>query len=295
MTILMENYHSRMVQTKYGPMLFFKNDDPIGECLTTYGEWAEQEFSVISKLVKENSNCIDIGANLGTHSVWLSRHCFKGYTISIEPQFYIFSLLSTNLMLNDCMNCLPIKAFVSNKEVDTINAAVFSPNVNKFNYGEFSINSIANDGIATPVIKLDNIHSFGKVDFIKMDCEGTEQEVLLSGHKLLTHDKPHLYLEYNGINGNQSIIDTLHDYGYECYWHVYPKFNVENHNKVPVNIYLELDKQDKAPTVDDASLLFEANVICIHKDKDEGMFTDKIQDNDNMINWLLRNNWISLE
>jgi len=294
---MMENAYSRMVFTKYGPMMFFKNDDPIGTCLAVYGEWAEQEFDVISQLVTPNTNCIDVGANIGTHSVWLSRKCTNGVIFSIEPQFYIFNFLITNLMLNDCMNCFTFKNFISDVDATFVTAPVLRPISDKFNYGEFNINLCTNNnnGVPTKIVRLDEIEYVDNYDigFIKMDCEGVEGEVLKSGHKTITKNKPNLYIEFNGIKGNQSVVDILNDYGYNCYWHVYPKFNVNNHNKSDINVYLYEHEIGVMPNVSNASRIFESNLICIHKDKDEGVFRDKIEYEDSIIKWLLRNNWIT--
>jgi len=294
--VLMENDYSRMVMSKYGPMLFFKYDDPIGTCLTLYGEWAEQEFDVISQLVTPTTNCIDIGSNIGTHSVWLSKKCKNGVVFSIEPQFYIFNFLTTNLMLNDCLNCFPLKAFISNVDSKFIGAPIMGPSSDKYNYGEYNINlcSKINDGIPTQAIRLDDIEYMRKYDigFIKMDCEGTETDVFTSGHNILTKNKPNLYIEHNGVNGHQSVVDILNEYGYNCYWHVYPKHNIDNHNKFNQNIYLHEHEMNLIPTVKIASRLFESNLVCIHKDKDQGAFQDKVLYEDSIIKWLLRNNWI---
>jgi len=293
--MLLHNKYTIITECKYGPMAFYKTDDPIGTCLYYYGEWAEQEFEIIDKLVNTESSCIDLGANIGTHTVWLSKKCFRGYIFSIEPQFYIFQLLNTNIVLNDATNCIPINSFVMNyKGVKSMAALIAYPEPNvKVNYGEFNIRAHQNDnGIKTNVMKLDDLDIRDKrIDFIKMDCEGSEKEVLLSGQNLITKSKPHMYLEFNGKNGNDEVLYALNDLGYNCYWHVYTKYNKNNYKSNNINVYLALDKQDTKPSIELVDKFFEGNIVCVHKDNDI-RFEHKVLPGDNMIKYLLKHKMI---
>lgn len=294
--MLMHNKYTIITECKYGPMAFYKTDDPIGTCLYYYGEWAEQEFDVIDKLVTTESNCIDLGANIGTHTVWLSKRCHRGYVFSIEPQFYIFQLLNTNIILNDATNCIPTNSFIMNYNgTERMVALIAPPEPNiKINYGEFNIRRHESaNGIKTNVMKLDDLDLHDKkIDFIKMDCEGSEKEVLLSGHDVITKNKPHMYLEFNGKEGNDEVLYALNDLGYTSYWHVYTKFNKNNFKNNDINVYLSLDQQDTVPTIELIDKFFEGNIICIHKDNDIS-FDEKALPGDNIIKYLLKHKMIS--
>lgn len=267
--MIFENKYIVISECKHGLMAYYKTDDPIGTCLFFYGEWAEQEFDIISKLVNHDSNCIDLGANIGTHTVWFSRNCYNGFIFSIEPQFYIFQLLNTNIVLNDVTNCIPINSFIMNKtDKIKVKALLADPNtINKLNYGEFNSDKYADEnGIYTNVIKLDDIDYFDKkINMIKMDCEGFEKEALLSGECLLRKDKPHMYLEFNSRTGNDELLYVLNDMGYNCYWHVYPKFNKNNFKNNNQNIWVYEDQKFSIELLDK---FYEGNMICIHKDHD---------------------------
>jgi hypothetical protein len=241
---------------KHGMFAYYMDDDPIGTCLFFYGEWAEQEFEVIKRLITPNTNCIDVGSNIGTHSVWLSKQCPGGYVFSIEPQFYIFQLLNTNIVLNDCFNVVPMNIGIANTTGQMLVKVSATAGVgHKQNYGEFSL------------------------------------QVLMSASNILKTSKPNMYIEFNSVNGNDEVLKILNEHDYNCYWHVYEKFNVDNFNKHPTNIYLDADC---SKTVYYISKYFESNLIAIHKDKDEGLFTDKIEIGDNIAKWLLRHKWITL-
>lgn len=290
---MIQTKHTVATQCKHGLMAYFMTDDPIGTCLFLYGEWAEQELELFSRLVKKNSSCIDVGANLGTHTLWLSQNCPEGFVFSIEPQFYIFQLLNTNLILNDATNCIPIRSFVMNESGKIKTSALFLPpkdnQIGKINYGQFNIKDYVNEnGIITDIIRLDDIDYMGKkIDFIKMDCEGNERDVLLSGQKTINENKPHMYLEFNNKLGNDDLIYSLNDLGYKCYWHVYTKYNKNNFKQYDKNVYLYEDQQDALPTHSTIDSHFEGNIVCIHKSHDV-VFDEEVRVGDNIVNYLLR-------
>jgi len=279
---------------KHGMFAYYMDDDPIGTCLFFYGEWAEQEFEVIKRLITPNTNCIDVGSNIGTHSVWLSKQCPGGYVFSIEPQFYIFQLLNTNIVLNDCFNVVPMNIGIANTTGQMLVKVSATAGVgHKQNYGEFSLLNQSNDqGVLIDIKKLDDLEYMGnEIGFMKIDCELLEAQVLISASNILKTSKPNMYIEFNSVNGNDEVLRILNEHDYNCYWHVYEKFNVDNFNKHPTNIYLDADC---SKTVYYISKYFESNLIAIHKDKDEGLFTDKIEIGDNIAKWLLRHKLITL-
>ena len=62
---------------------------------------------IIDKYVKKDSVCLDIGANLGYVSIYLSKKCKRVY--SFEPQHVVFFQLCANLFLNECFNVFPLE------------------------------------------------------------------------------------------------------------------------------------------------------------------------------------------
>lgn len=204
------------------------------------------------------------------------------------------------------MNVIPINAFIGN-DSGNVMAQIINPVAsNILNYGEFNRESALWSQLAittddnsnfflpfkkkTPIIRLDELDIFTPIDFIKIDCEGFENDVLLSGAELIKKFKPYMYIEHNVLIvplGNPTTITLLKEYGYNCYWHITTKHNPHNFRNTP-SVWTEVPL-----TVDYASMVFEGNIICVHEDKDTGLFLDELlDDQDTMIKWLLRNNKI---
>lgn len=126
---------------------------------------------------------LDIGANIGLHSIMLSK-C--GYEVrSFEPDPRHFELLNRNLKLNNCDKAKTLQAAVSNKSHtaefirvlgNTTSSHIAGSKANP--YGELE---------RFPV-KVEDIKDLIEwPDLLKIDAEGQEKEILLSigrGHWL---------------------------------------------------------------------------------------------------------------
>jgi len=272
-------------KTKNGTFIHFQNDDPIGACLNYYGEWAQQELDFFDGILTETSNVIDVGANIGTHTIYFARKCNKGSVISIEPQIYIFEMLAANILINDCYNVYPIHAGAASKpgNIKMVNINPFEGE--KVNYGEFKLNSGTDKGLETNLIALDSLIDLDPFNLIKLDVEGYEVEVLNGATKLLEKHKPYLYVEFNNKGGNDPLLEKIYELDYIPYWHIYTKHNPNNTNGQTHNVWeLEHYQIDK----DNLDSRYEANAFCVHKDGLQPERLIKIELGDSITKQLLK-------
>jgi FkbM family methyltransferase len=248
--------------SRYGRLFFFRNDDPIGACVHYYGEWAQQEMNLFDTFLTEKSNVLDVGANIGTHSLYFSSRCNKGNVVAIEPQVYIYEILCMNMIVNGCYNVLPVNAACGTKrdQMRMVNINPFEGE--KVNYGMFKVNGETDIGIKTDIIPLDEYIYLDKFDLIKMDVEGYESHVLNGSKKLLKQHKPKMYLEFNNKEGDDALLEQIYSLDYIPYWHGYTKFNPDNFNKKDDNIW---EEPGYSPTIDNLDKRYETNIICYHK------------------------------
>ena len=103
-------------ESLYGNMIFPRNDMVVGRSLPLYGEWSEGENIVMSQLVNNGDSVIDIGANIGTTAISLSRSVGEsGKVFAFEPQQIISQCLSANVLLNNIKNIEVYTLAVSSK------------------------------------------------------------------------------------------------------------------------------------------------------------------------------------
>ncbi|MDA9920083.1 FkbM family methyltransferase [bacterium] len=122
------------------------------------------------------TNVADIGANIGLHSIILSR-C--GYNVtSYEPDPIHFKILKQNLKLNEIKNAKLINAAVSDKDGFSIFVRVIGNSTSSHLEGSKDNAYGDLEKFEVKTIHIDSV--FKDIDFIKMDVEGAEGKIILS-------------------------------------------------------------------------------------------------------------------
>lgn len=148
-------------------------------------------LNISKEYIDPNKNIIDIGANIGNHTVVYSNFT-NGTVYSFEPQKEIYDILLENIKINKCDNVKAFNFGISDREDKFfMNARYDCPN----NFGSFSIQKQTSSSGIT--VECRPIHNFNieNVGFIKIDVEGHELNVLKGIESLLTRDKPKLIIE----------------------------------------------------------------------------------------------------
>ena len=211
----------------HGTMMWPKNDKVIGFCLPRYGEWSEGENIIMSQFISKGDTVIDIGANLGTTVLSLSKQVSsKGKVLAFEPQNIMSQCLQTNLTLNDILNVSVFNIAVSNKSGWAyINDQDFADN------GRFGEAGISKKGTRIKTIKLDELE-LDNCSLVKIDVESHEWEVIQGGEKFLVKHRPVLYMEAKKeVEGTKKYLKWLFDNGWRCYWHYAFWYRANNFKK----------------------------------------------------------------
>jgi FkbM family methyltransferase len=149
---------------------------------------------------------IDCGANVGVHTIeWAQAMFGWGNVISFEAQERIFYALAGNITLNNCFNARAIWA-AAGKETGTIQVPIpdyFTPSsfgsleIRKREKTEFigqDIDYAMTRTQTTPLMSIDALN-LNRIDFIKIDVEGMEMDVLEGAKNSIARFKPHLLIE----------------------------------------------------------------------------------------------------
>ena len=175
---------------------------------------SEKKILNLSKLFSKRNDpliMIDIGANIGSVSLILAKKFKDSKVYAIEPTNYAFNKLSTNLDLNnDLKDRVFLKQlFVSeNKKPQKVwSSWNFEKSNNKHQKHMGTLKEIKQNSY----IRLEEFIETEKltsVDFIKLDVDGHELDVLKSGEKSLAKIKPVIFIE---------IAPYLYpEFGYSC-------------------------------------------------------------------------------
>jgi FkbM family methyltransferase len=220
----------RLVDAKRGRFLVFDNDMYVGRSLIELGEFSEEQAELFEKVLRPEAVVVEIGANIGALTVVLAKRVSKVH--AFEPQRRVYNVLCANMALNECDNVDCYRMGAGDKrELMEIPMLDFSCESN--NYGCFSIDSpLIEDGITdqVPMIPV-NI----PCDFLKIDVEGYEANVLRGSAEMIRECKPVLYVENDREKKSDELLTIVHEFGYKAYWHITRLFSAKNGKGVKVD------------------------------------------------------------
>jgi len=203
----------------YGRKLTYNPNTDIGATLFFCGAFEKKELELCSNYIKKDSIIIDIGANIGLHSIYFSQFASEGLVISFEPARDTFNMLLRNILDSD--NILPINAGVSDRT-----------NIADFYVASDNAYSSLKDTKRKDIVKRQRILCFKlddlfeklqleRIDFIKIDVEGLEQNVLQGMRGVIDTYQPIIFCEiYKGTNSNEHPEETIRliaNRGYEVF------------------------------------------------------------------------------
>lgn len=182
----------------------------------------EKDLRILKKLIKPGDTVIDIGANFGLYTKFLSEATGNtGKVFSFEPVPGTFDILKNNINKSKLNNVTIFKKAISDKNGE---AFIFIPEYKdgSENYYEASLqNATQENGIRIETIRLDDWLSdkINNIDFIKMDVEGHEPQALSGAEKILSKFHPKLMIEINdgfeeGSTGKK-VLNFLSKFNYE--------------------------------------------------------------------------------
>ncbi len=217
-----------------GPMLFNRHDRYVGASLRKYGEFSAGETELFSNLVRPGMVVIEVGANIGAHTVALSRLVGpEGVVVAFEPQRVVFQTLCANLALNSCANVHAVQQAVG-AELGQIVVPVLAPDQPN-NFGGVSLVE-ATGGETVPLVTLDSLR-FVRCDVIKLDLEGMEVEALRGGAGLIAGTRPVMYVENDRAERSAELVALLLGWKYRLYAHLPRLFSPENYAGDGENIF----------------------------------------------------------
>ena len=217
-----------------GPMLYNKHDVYVGGSLQKYGEFSVGEQEVFAQIVRPGGLVVEVGANIGAHTVVLSRLAGRdGQVHAFEPQRIVFQALCANLALNQCTNVFAQQSAVG-AHVGSIAVPPLDPSIRN-NFGGVSLRDVAY-GETVPLVTLDSL-DLPACQFLKVDVEGMEVEVLNGSEQLIQTHRPFLYLENDREDRSEELFGIVDRLDYKAYWHFPRVFNPDNFYGDAVNIF----------------------------------------------------------
>jgi FkbM family methyltransferase len=193
------------------------------------GAFERSTARTLQSAVSPNATVLDIGANIGAHTLPLARFVGpQGRVYAFEPTDWAFAKLRANLDLNPDLasRVEAYQAFLTNNKEGALQAEIYSswPLEDKAGLHPKHLGQRMLTTGAT-VYTLDDFvaaHKIACVDLIKIDVDGHEYQALSGGRSMLERDHPTLVMElspyvHDETNGNfPGLIELLRDCGYSA-------------------------------------------------------------------------------
>lgn len=192
-----------LVRGEEGLFLVHSRDVGISQVIRTTGVWSPHDVKLFRSLIRPGDHVIDVGANLGHHTVAFSAMAGPaGRVLAIEPQTVMFRLIGANLLLNGCGNVTVERCAVGEDAgvVQLYPADYSVPG----NYGTIQVTRMDgklrfdHPGEVTPVYRLDDLVAkldWKRVDFLKVDAQTYDLYVLQGSETTLRSMRPVVFVE----------------------------------------------------------------------------------------------------
>jgi FkbM family methyltransferase len=230
---------------RWGRFLLLRGD-MISIFADLYGEWSELELRLFRTFLTPDSNVVEVGANLGLHSVPLAKFASRGRTICFEPQRIVFQLLCANIALNDLTNVFAYQMAVSDEERElTIQSSDYET---PWNYGSFSLaQGMSTEGSYPGLVFSENVAAIRldafrpvtelpSIALLKIDAEHHELAVLEGAAEQVARHRPVIFLENNNEQHGDALIRHVENLGYRPYWFCDERHQPDNFNRVGIKV-----------------------------------------------------------
>lgn len=187
------------------------------------GRYERDELNFLAERIfpqlPRDSACLDIGANIGNHSLHFAGHFAK--VIALEPHPRTYRLLSLNAELADNVVTLQVGASSEPATIEVVE--------NSSNMGASSIHHDSGTPgcrVAFPLARVDDlpeIQGCERIAFIKIDVEGHEAEALRGAAATIARHRPLIAIEVLASelrDGDSEALGVLRGLGYQHFYEI---------------------------------------------------------------------------
>jgi FkbM family methyltransferase len=201
-------------------------NDGVGRLIFYFGYHEPEIFCFLDKYLREGMVFVDVGANIGSYTLFAAKRVAPtGKVYAFESENETFEKMLHNIEINDFDNIVAKNLAVGNKESEV--EIVKDLDTAKSYVRISEPNSVPSFLEKNPMICLDRYfeqHSVHKVDYLKIDVEGFEYNVVKGGKNFIKKNIPSIiqielineFLRRSGSDVS-SVCKLIKDLGYNFY------------------------------------------------------------------------------
>jgi len=159
----------------------------------------EKELKDLERYISKKMHITEIGGNTGNHTIFYANYWNPKSIKIFEPNQEALVLLKKNIQLNKIqlktkIDIYPIGLGLKNEIKYTLNQFV-----NNLGVTRLVSSSTYSNSHKVNIEQLDQICNF-QIDFMKIDVEGMEMDVLRGAEKIINDQKPLIFIEIHSKN-----------------------------------------------------------------------------------------------
>lgn len=175
-------------------------------------------LKVMTDYLRPGDTLLDVGANIGLFSIEGAKRIGpSGKVISIEASPHHAKMIKSSAALNGIQDVIEVFSCAAG---DALGSATLTLPRNG-NGGMFTLGDVEGDEQMDVTVRLiDEIVEGLKIDFIKIDIEGSEYRALLGAHRVVSRFHPPILIELNDRalaacgSSSQKVKELLFSHGY---------------------------------------------------------------------------------
>ena len=196
-------------------MIIDPSDTNITPPLRDNHVWEKQSTEAIRNMLKKNDIVVDCGAHWGYYTLLASNIVgSQGLVYAFEASPSNFNLLSMNIAINNISNVRALSMALW----DSHTIVPFVPEDDRHTTGGSHVGYRYSDSLSKasylmiPATTLDSMFQPNQIDFIKIDCEGSDRNVIIGAMEILTQGHAKLMVESppKGILESWGYKEVLH-------------------------------------------------------------------------------------
>lgn len=192
--------------------------------------YEQEELEIITKHFPIAGVFVDVGANVGNHTLFVGKYLRPQQIIVLEPNQPAIEILRVNIELNGLQYLVDASCLgVGLSDI----ASVATADTPRGNLGGTRLVTCSGAQGTIRLMRGDTILRDRRIDFLKIDVEGMELRVLAGLEETIARWRPPMFIEVD--NSNVASFHEwmrLHDYATACR---YRRYDVnENYMALPV-------------------------------------------------------------
>ena len=171
-----------------------------GDLTVFLGIYGNHVYDGFKSITKSAPVIVDIGGHVGMFSLYAAQFFPHGRIYVYEPDPQNYNFLQENVSLNKMQNIISYNVAVSGQSGEA------TLHVNPGNSSENNMFKVKRGmhSLSVPAVTLEHVftsNNISSIDFLKIDCEGSEYDILLrTPHDFLTRVE-RMAIEWHGYAG----------------------------------------------------------------------------------------------